>query len=130
LLKPSKNSQSFTVKILDFGLARLNDPGVQNTAGTIEIKENTVMGTPDFLSPEQARDLHMADIRSDLYSLGCTFYFLLTGKVPFPRRARPAPSLAPSPSPRSPSAWNRRLSPVSPMVRLCPRPAPRRTSGP
>jgi eukaryotic-like serine/threonine-protein kinase len=75
------------LKISDFGLARLNAPpsgAAADHAGTILTKQNTVMGTPDFLSPEQARDLHRADIRSDLYSLGCTFYYLLTGQVPFP----------------------------------------------
>jgi serine/threonine-protein kinase len=74
------------VKISDFGLARLQEVNTPSDEGmgTILTKENTVMGTPDFLSPEQARNLHKTDIRSDLYSLGCTFYFLLTGRVPFP----------------------------------------------
>ncbi len=76
------------VKINDFGLARLQAPNVpvfgDAPAGTILTKENTVMGTPDYLSPEQARNLHKTDIRSDLYSLGCAFYYLLTGQVPFP----------------------------------------------
>jgi serine/threonine protein kinase len=74
------------VKISDFGLARLQEVNAPTDEGmgTILTKENTVMGTPDFLSPEQARSLHKTDIRSDLYSLGCTFYFLLTGRVPFP----------------------------------------------
>jgi eukaryotic-like serine/threonine-protein kinase len=77
------------VKISDFGLARLQAPNAKvdgeiDAAGrTILTKENTVMGTPDYLSPEQARNLHKADIRSDLYSLGCSFYHLLTGRVPF-----------------------------------------------
>jgi serine/threonine protein kinase len=75
----------WTLKILDFGLARLqgrDDDAIE--AGTIVTRPNMVLGTPDFVSPEQARDLHAADIRSDLYSLGCTFYYLLTGRVPFP----------------------------------------------
>src|SRR5262249_13016427 len=72
------------VKISDFGLAKLKAPAGGPGHNTILTKPNTVMGTPDFLSPEQARSLHRTDIRSDLYSLGCTFYFLLTGQVPFP----------------------------------------------
>jgi serine/threonine-protein kinase len=79
-------NQFGVVKISDFGLARINEPEspTAERPGTILAKANTVMGTPDYLSPEQARDLHKTDIRSDLYSLGCTFYFLLTGRVPFP----------------------------------------------
>ena len=74
------------VKILDFGLARLHAREGDDEAGgdSIVTSQNTVMGTPDYMAPEQARNLHKVDIRSDLYSLGCTFYFLLTGQVPFP----------------------------------------------
>jgi serine/threonine-protein kinase len=75
------------VKVSDFGLARLAQPASDDPDApplTIVTKDHTVMGTPDYLSPEQARCLHRTDIRSDLYSLGCTFYFLLTGQVPFP----------------------------------------------
>jgi serine/threonine-protein kinase len=87
ILVQRKDNSHDLVKISDFGLARLHTPGVEtNTsyAGTILMKENTIMGTPDYLSPEQARNMHKTDIRSDLYSLGSTFYYLLTAKVLFP----------------------------------------------
>jgi eukaryotic-like serine/threonine-protein kinase len=78
-------SSGYVVKIVDFGLARLVDGTKENDGeGTAETAKNVIVGTPDYLSPEQARNLSMVDTRSDLYSLGCTFYFLLTGKVPFP----------------------------------------------
>ncbi len=73
-----------TIKVLDLGLARLDeDPNVpdQQTALTLL---GTVMGTPDYMAPEQALHSRNADIRSDIYSLGCTFFFMLTGQPPFP----------------------------------------------
>jgi eukaryotic-like serine/threonine-protein kinase len=83
LLHSEPGTETIQVKILDFGLARLQH-AEKGTTSTIVAKENTVMGTPDFLSPEQSKDLHKVDIRSDLYSLGCTFYYLLSGTVPYP----------------------------------------------
>ncbi|HUG18350.1 MAG TPA: protein kinase, partial [Planctomycetaceae bacterium] len=77
------------VRILDFGLA-----GFASETALIESESNddstalhlttfgSVMGTPDYIAPEQARDAHSADIRADIYSLGCTLYYLLTGKPP------------------------------------------------
>jgi serine/threonine protein kinase len=73
-----------TVKLLDLGLARLDRlRETPDTSRTLTLA-GVVIGTPDFIAPEQARDAHTADIRADLYSLGCTFYYLLTGVVPFP----------------------------------------------
>jgi WD40 repeat protein len=69
------------VKVLDFGLARFaSESGTRS--GLTEY--GTVMGTPDFMAPEQADDPRKADVRADLYSLGCTLYFLLAGQAPFP----------------------------------------------
>jgi len=70
-----------TVKIMDMGLVRLGNEEEERTAVT---RAGQVMGTPDYMSPEQGWDTATVDIRSDIYSLGCTFFRLLTGRVPFP----------------------------------------------
>jgi serine/threonine-protein kinase len=68
------------IKILDLGLARFfND---EEASLTVEHDEK-VLGTADYISPEQAIDSHKVDHRTDIYSLGCTLYFLLTGHPPF-----------------------------------------------
>lgn len=70
-----------TVKILDLGLARLFE---QTDEESLTIKhDEKVLGTADYLAPEQAIDSHKVDARADIYSLGCTLYFALTGHPPF-----------------------------------------------
>lgn len=70
------------IKILDFGLARLQASEMPDQHLT---QSGVMMGTANYVAPEQARDGRNADIRSDLYSLGCTLFTLLSGKVPFPK---------------------------------------------
>ena len=68
-------------KLIDMGLARLRRakmPGSDLTASGI------TLGTFDYISPEQARDPRLADTRSDIYSLGCTLFYMLAGRPPFP----------------------------------------------
>ena len=80
-IKPSNilRSESGEIKITDLGLALHS--GFEDERVT---REGTTVGTVDYMAPEQARDSRAASFQSDLYSLGCTFYFLLTGIPPYP----------------------------------------------
>lgn len=77
LLVDEKN----VVKILDLGLALFSNDDAASL--TMAHNEN-VLGTADYLSPEQALNSHQVDRRADIYSLGCTLYYMLTGHAPFP----------------------------------------------
>jgi hypothetical protein len=73
------------VKLLDLGLARWTPARARQAfADSAARTEDALDGTPDYMAPERGHSEHPTDIRSDLYSLGCTFYFLLTGQVPYP----------------------------------------------
>ncbi len=69
------------VKLLDLGLAMFS----QDDRPSLSAKyDDSIVGTADYLAPEQARNSHKIDGRADIYGLGCTLYFLLTGRPPFP----------------------------------------------
>jgi formylglycine-generating enzyme required for sulfatase activity len=77
-------SREDVIKILDLGLVRLLDDNSGGASAANLTRLGMVVGTLDYIAPEQVTNSHQADIRADLYSLGCVFHFLLSGKVPFP----------------------------------------------
>jgi serine/threonine protein kinase/regulation of enolase protein 1 (concanavalin A-like superfamily) len=74
-----------TIRVLDLGLARIVDAvnPFSKTEGNRLTQSGLYMGTIDYMAPEQAEDSHRVDHRVDIYSLGCTLYYLLTGQEPF-----------------------------------------------
>lgn len=86
-LKPSNLllDRAGVIRILDLGLVRYAQEGINDNL-TRNLSGNTIIGTADYLAPEQALQSESIDIRADIYSLGATFYFLLTGRAPFDER--------------------------------------------
>jgi serine/threonine-protein kinase len=84
LCKTGESSAGKRVKLLDLGLARFafERDGTSSYSGDLTY-EGTAIGTADFMAPEQTEDARSVDIRADVYSLGCTLYYLLCGKPPF-----------------------------------------------
>ena len=82
-IKPSNIlvTRNGMAKLVDMGLARLHQ--VENDDSDVTASGVT-LGTFDYISPEQARDPRSTDVRSDIYSLGCTLYYMLTGLAPYP----------------------------------------------
>ncbi|MGB0654910.1 MAG: serine/threonine-protein kinase [Pirellulales bacterium] len=72
-----------TVKLLDLGLALDGDDDEEG--GLTKAHDEKVLGTADYLAPEQSKNSHSADPRSDIYALGCTLYYLIVGRAPFAR---------------------------------------------
>ena len=76
----AKEGKRHIVKILDFGLAKATSE--KQAEGSLT-RTGQMLGTPDYVAPEQMLDAQKADIRADIYSLGCTLYYLLAGRPPF-----------------------------------------------
>ncbi|HUT13805.1 MAG TPA: serine/threonine-protein kinase [Thermoguttaceae bacterium] len=107
--------QKNVVKVLDLGLARFTNE--DRASLTVAYDEN-VLGTADYLSPEQALDSHGVDARADIYSLGCSLYYLLTGHPPFSEGTLPQRLIAHQKEP-PPSILEDRPDAPEDLIEIC-----------
>ncbi len=103
------------VKVLDLGLARFTDE--ERASLTVTYDEN-VLGTADYLAPEQALNSHTVDARADIYSLGCSLYYLLTGHPPFSEGTLPQRLMMHQKHP-PPSIYDDRPDAPEDLVEIC-----------
>ena len=89
----AREGKKAIVKVLDFGLAKVTSEGQADSGLT---REGQMLGTPDYIAPEQIRDAQSADIRADIYSLGCTLLLPPDRRPAVPRRAASGTSTRPT----------------------------------
>jgi serine/threonine protein kinase len=114
-IKPSNLllDRSGTLKVLDLGLARLTADGSQADSNEQQMTQaGQVMGTMDFMAPEQAEDMSNVDGRADIYSLGCTLYYLINGRAIYPAKSAISRMLAHREQPIPPLGNDARPVPV------------------
>jgi serine/threonine protein kinase len=85
---PMLDRNTDTIRILDFGLARVMPLDEWLLVVDDETASRAMLGTFPYMAPEQAADPETANERSDIYGLGCTLYFMLTGRPPYPQQTR------------------------------------------
>ncbi len=117
MVRDGETSSGERPKILDFGIAKLGDDERER----FQTRTGAVMGTPAYMSPEQCNDTGKIDLRTDIYSLGCVLFHLLTGRPPFDAKGMGATIAAhlTTPAPRPSEVARHVPAVIDPLVARC-----------